>query len=89
MNPIIEERLKYLKAGYEQHENRLNKHDTRLIEHEGKLVKQDGIMEKLNKILESLTITHCEHLEWTGATHGIAATSYFRWHGDDATGDHL
>lgn len=53
------------------------------------MAKQDIILEKSNEILETLKKTHCEHLEWTRATHGITATSYFRWHRDDAVVDQL
>lgn len=89
VNPHIEARFECLKAGYEHHENRLNDHDTRLKEHEARLATQDGISEKSNEILESLKNTLYEHLGWTRATHGIAAASYFKWHGDIAIADCL
>lgn len=89
MNPIIKLRLKRLEVAYERHENRLNEHDVRLNEQEERLAKKGGSMERSNEILESRKITHCEYLEWTRATHGIVPASYFRWHGEDATVDHL
>lgn len=33
--------------------------------------------------METFKNAHIEHLGWTRATYGIAAASYFRWHGED------
>lgn len=91
-NPIIaniEARVGSLEVRSNHHEDMLNEHDGRLKEHEDKLTNQDRILDKDNEILESLKNTHCEHIRWTKATHGIAATSYIRWHGGHEVVDRL
>lgn len=64
-----------------RHEDGLNEHDAWLKEHEARMANEDRILDKANEILESLKNTHCEHIGWTRGTHGIAAASYFRFHG--------
>lgn len=60
---------------FNEHDAKLKEHDARLKGHEAKLSNQDRILNKSNEILESLKNTHCEHVGWTRAPHGIAAVS--------------
>lgn len=88
-NPIIEPHYEYLKAGQEGHEHHLNDHDVRFKEHEARMEKQDTLIGKFDDILVTFKNTKIEHIGWTRATHRMAATSFFRWLGDESAADEL